>query len=455
MKFYLTSLAIFVSFITISQTLQISQDGHRLINKDGTAFFYMADTAWELLHRLSKKETELYLKDRKARGFNVIQTVILAEEDGLKIPNDEGALPLFNMDPTKPNPKYFKHVDWVLKKADELGLYIALLPTWGDKFNLKWGKGPVIFTNEKKARSYGEYIGKRYKNQPNIIWVLGGDREPETELQMKVVKAMAEGLNAKDKNKHLITYHMGGSSGKHFHYDKWLDFNMNATGHGEKNLPVYKIMTDDYNRIPAKPSLNGEACYEDIPVNYNSINGRFYDYDVRQAGYWSVLAGALGYAYGNNNIWQMINDDLKGFFPTEPWYDALKSRGATQMGYLRKLFESRPFLKMIPDQDILAKVFGQDKDMIRAAHGKEGSFAIIYTSFGNPIHIKMEKLKAVMIRGYWFNPREGNSIAIAAFKNTQKVKAFVPPSSGIMTDWILVLDDQSKNYPDPATFSVK
>ncbi len=48
--------------------------------------------------------------------------------------------------------------DYVLKRAAEFGLYIGLLPTWGDKYNKKWGRGPEIFTGENAAGG-GEPIG--------------------------------------------------------------------------------------------------------------------------------------------------------------------------------------------------------------------------------------------------------------------------------------------------------
>ena len=172
--------------------------------------------------------------------------------------------------------------------------------------------------------------------------------------------------------------------------------------------------------------------------------------------YWSVLAGALGHTYGNNNIWQMWDKERDPILTARiPWYEAIHQPGAMQMGYMRKLFESRSFLKMIPNQDILAKFFGQDKNTIRAATGKDGSFAIIYTTYGKPIHINMEKLSGETISGYWYNPREGKSIPIKHFDNIKKIKAFVPPSSGPMTDWVLVLDNHEQNYPDPAKFLLK
>ncbi len=449
---------IFFSLVANSQSLQVSSDGHRLVKKDGSVFFYMGDTAWELFHRCSKEETEMYLKDRKEKGFNVIQAVVLSELDGLNTPNSEGNTPLIDNNPLKPNEAYFKHVDWVLRKAEALGIYIAVLPTWGDKWNKKWGVGPVIFDTANKAREYGKWLAKRYKNQPNIIWVTGGDRIPETPLQMEVMQAMAEGIDEVDNGKHLMSFHPSGyySSSLFFHDTKWLDFNMAQTSHAKINAPVYELIGKDYNLKPIKPCLNGEPQYEDIPVNFSPLNERFVAYDARQAAYWSVLAGAMGHTYGNNNIWQMWTLKSEPILNARiPWHEAIHQPGASQMIYVRKLFESRPFLNMIPDQDILADVYGQDKNVIRAARDKEGSFVIVYTSFGKTIHIQMEKLAADMIKGYWYNPREGTSQPIEPFTNTQKVKTFVPPSSGARTDWVLVLDDKQKSYPDPATIDFK
>ncbi len=126
----------------------VSENHRFLVFEDGTPFFYLGDTAWELLHRLSKPDAEKYLENRRQKGFTVIQAVALAELDGLNDPNAEGDLPLIDNDPAKPNEKYFAHVDWVIKRAEEKGIFIGLLPTWGDKWNKKWGVGPEIFTPE-------------------------------------------------------------------------------------------------------------------------------------------------------------------------------------------------------------------------------------------------------------------------------------------------------------------
>src|SRR5580765_2179344 len=125
--------------------LKVTPDGHYLQFTDGTPFFWLGDTGWELFHRLTLEEIKTYLDNRSAKGFNVIQAVALAEFDGLKKPNQYGEVPLQNLDPTKPNEKYFTLVDSTIHMARERNLFIGLLPTWGDKVLKLFGAGPVIF----------------------------------------------------------------------------------------------------------------------------------------------------------------------------------------------------------------------------------------------------------------------------------------------------------------------
>ena len=127
------------------------------------------------LNPISFDDAERFLENRRQKGFTVIQAVLLAELDGLKTPSMNGELPLNEMDPTQPNEQYFLFVDSVIQLAASKGLFMGLLPTWGDKVDRQWGEGPVIF-NEENAFLYGKWLGNRYKETPNIIWILGGDR---------------------------------------------------------------------------------------------------------------------------------------------------------------------------------------------------------------------------------------------------------------------------------------
>ena len=101
-----------------SMHLRVSDNQRFLQHTDGRPFFWLADTCWELFHRCSREDATLLLEDRAKKGFTVIQAVALAEEDGLNTPNVYGERPLDANDPTKPNEKYFAHVDWIVAKAN-------------------------------------------------------------------------------------------------------------------------------------------------------------------------------------------------------------------------------------------------------------------------------------------------------------------------------------------------
>ncbi len=435
------------------QSLHVSGNRRFLVKEDGEAFFWLGDTAWELFHRLDREEAEMYLKDRARKGFTVIQAVALAEINGLKRPNPYGHLPLVDEDPTQPVEAYFEHVEWVVKKAEELGLVVALLPTWGDKWQVASfaSDSHIIFTPEN-AEVYGRWIAKRYKDQKNIVWILGGDRNPDSTETLAIIRSMAAGLREGDGGNHLISFHpMGGNcSSKWFHDDDWLDFNLFQSGHGGPDYPNYEFTQRGYRLQPIKPVIDGEPRYEDLPVAFNPENGRHSALDVRQAAYWSVLAGAFGHTYGNNNVWQMWQSGRKPrIWARSPWYEALHHPGACEMGFVRRLFESRPFLKLVPAQGAVSVSHGQEQRFIRAARGSDGSYLFVYSTFGEGFRVDLSKISGEQINACWYSPREGTGKPIGTFANTCESKTFLPPSQGRNNDWVLVLDDASLGYPPP------
>lgn len=447
-------LIIFLSLFSVikecfSQNITVSSN-NRYLQGDGKPFFYLGDTAWELFHRLNREEAKEYLENRAQKGFNVIQAVVLAELDGLHTPNPYGHLPLEDDDPSKINNEYFEHVDFIVNQAEELGLYIGMLPTWGDKFNKKWGVGPEIFTPEN-AKIYGEILGKRYKDKP-IIWILGGDRNVETEAHKAIIRAMAEGIKTGNQGSHLMTYHpMGGSnSSRFFNEDLWLSFNMFQSGHHELHNPNYESNLINLKLTPLKPTIDGEPRYEDHPIDWKPENGWFDDYDVRQAAYWSVFSGAMGHTYGNHNIWQMWQPGHEPISAARtPWKEAMDHPGAFQMGYLRSLMESRPFAKLLPDQFLIMGNPGSEMHHIRAIVSGDKSFAFVYLPTGNRVNIKMSKVGKSRVKAWWFNPRSGEATLIGEYVN-MGIREFVPPGEiGRGNDWVLVLDDASREYKTP------
>lgn len=456
-------------------------DNHRfLTTKDGKPFFWLGDTDWELFHRLTREEAEEFLEIRKQQGFNVIHAVALAEFEGLTKPNRYNDFPLVNLDPTKlditsgNNPSnateydYWDHVDFIINKAAEKGMYIGLLPTWGDKVAHLWGDGPIVF-NKDNAEVYATTLAKRFAKQWNIIWILGGDRPAvykakkdgnEIDYDDRAVwRNMAKGIETVLGKDAFITYHPWGgtaSSSQYVHEEDWLDMNSFQSGHGSREAEAWKLVTRDIGLKPQKPTLDMEPCYEDHPVNpwdgkWTRQRGYFTAYDVRARIYRGVFAGGCGVTYGHHQIWQFLNQDVNPPVNVGDtiigWKKAARAEGAGQMQYLKKLMLSRPYFSRVADQSLIQSTLGSSYvDLVYATRDSEGSYAMIYLPEPKPVSIDLSKITGDQKTAWWFNPRTGESIKQKSIKGNS-LEAFTPPTDG--KDWVLVIDDTSKKYKQP------
>ena len=338
------------------QALRVSENRRFLVQEDGSPFFWLGDTAWELFHKLNLEEADLYLNNRSKNKFNVVQAVALAELDGSDAVNAYGRRPLKRnaegeYDPTLPDTDgdnhYWSHVDAIVDRAASYGIYVALLPTWGDKYNKLWGIGPVVF-NEANAKVFGQWLGERYKDKPNIIWVLGGDRPLHTIQHFAINQAIAEGLRDGDGGTHLRTFHPAGGilPRGDFHEEPWLISILIQSDIDDLIRSNYRNVSEDYNRTPVKPTIHWEPCYEDHPINFKPDNG-YFDRSGRPSwGYYAVFAGAFGHTYGHHSIWSMTAEP-KDYFIMH-WKEALDRPGAAQVRYVRELIESRSDLTGCP-----------------------------------------------------------------------------------------------------------
>jgi hypothetical protein len=426
--------------------LKVSENNRFLISADGTPFFYLGDTGWTLLQRLTLEEIEYYFETRSQQGFNSIQVMVISEMDGLRQPTVYGQVPLLNMNPETPNNAYFEFLDKVLKIAFDKGLFLALVPTWGDKVDKCFGIGPEIFTPQN-AYVYGQWLGKRYKNVPNIIWFNGGDRSGGGR-NFPIWDALAKGIKSEDQV-HLMTFHPLGdaSSSMWFHDSEWLDFNICQSGHSMRNYPNFMMIAYDYNRKPAKPCFDSEPRYEEHAINWKlEQNGVFDDYDIRQAAYWAVFAGACGHTYGAHCIWQMYdyNRPVIGW-ARYTWKQALSLKGAQQLKHLTNLLFSRPYFDRIPDQSpVPSPKVGEEHT--RTTRGQNYIFSYLPT--GGEIEIYATAISGDLVKAWWYDPRNGKAIEIGIFDKSEKL-VLSAPSQGRSYDWVLVLDDADAGFEAP------
>jgi Protein of unknown function (DUF4038)/Putative collagen-binding domain of a collagenase len=433
-----------------AMALEVAPNRRYLQYSDGRPFFYLGDTAWELFHRLTREEADRYLEDRARKGFTVIQAVALAELDGLTVPNAYGALPLVGGDPARPNDAYFAHVDYIVGRTESLGMVTGLLPTWG-KY---WKAGEQrIFTLEN-ARAYGRFLGRRYRDRA-VIWILGGDQNVATPDERAIVDAMAAGLEEGDGGRHLMTFHPRGpgQSSRQLHDAPWLDFHMTQSSHASRDHDPGLYAEHDLALTPLRPTLDGEPRYEHIPVGFYNRDysrlDRFDDDDARQAAWWSVMAGACGHTYGNNNVWQMWQPGRAPVISASvPWQRALDHAGAAQMGHLRRLFESRPFTTLRPDARLVVEGPRTGGGKVRALRAEDGAFAFVYSPRGETFTVDRGLIRGPRIKETWYDPRYGVAYEFHT-TDTDGFQSYTPPTSGRGRDWVLVLEDASAGFPLP------
>ncbi|MBP8260658.1 MAG: glycoside hydrolase family 140 protein [Verrucomicrobia bacterium] len=426
------------------------RDNHRfLVTADGRSFFWLADTAWQLIHDLDEADMRRYFADRRGKGFTVIQTVVLAEHR-FDQPNAFGHRPIEPRRPDRPivqdgpNNDCWDDVERVLRLAEEHGLYVGLLPTWGRYVTADWQNGLVDgFFTVANAEAYGRFIGARFKDHDNFIWILGGDRAAPTDAARAIWRAMARGIaigvtGAEDYSKVLMTYHTSGpgSTAWFLNDEPWLDFHALQSGHGRWALN-WIMVEQAYTMKPALPVIDLESSYPGFRHGRPPTIAT--EDDARRAAYWGVFAGAAGHTYGHHSIWQMHSPKYPGIAgPKEYWYDALDAPSARQMGYLRKLIESRPFLTQRPDLSLLA--FEQTKpwEMCLALRGD--GYALIYTPTGRTLDVQLGKIPGAQVIASWFNPRTGAAEVIGEYENKGR-RTFDPPGEEQPgNDWVLMLD---------------
>lgn len=440
--------------------LKVAENGRFLEYEDGSPFFWIGDTGWLLFSKLNTSEAEKYLEDRRKKGFNVIQVMVIHSIDETNV---FGQSALINKDISMPNISensntsegYWEHVDNIIAMAEEKGIYLAMVPVWGSV--VKEGS-----TDKEKMKAYGQWLANRYKNKSNIIWLIGGDIKGDVEMEQW--KALAEEIRS-IASEHLMTFHPLGrtQSSTWFHNEAWLDFNMFQSGHrrygqvmkkeeeGNQDIWIgqdnWVYVQKDYRKNPPKPTIDGEPSYEGIPQGLHNPSEPYWTADdSRRYAYWAVFAGAFGHTYGNSAVMQMHKPDsgIGAYGVKNFWYEAINDTGAGQMKHLKSLMLSVPFYESVPDNSIISGDEGEKYDRLLAIRGKDYLFVYNYT--GRDFSINLGKISGENLNAYWYNPRNGSMQFIDGYKN-QGVQKFTPPEGyREANDWVLVVVNSESSY---------
>jgi hypothetical protein len=213
--------------LAVKFPLQVSKDRRHLMGQDRLPFLIVGDTAWSLIVDLKEADIKAYLDDRHKRGFNAIVVNLLEHKFATNAPRNRAGLEPFMKtgDFATPNTEYFDFAHRVVGWANERGISVWLAPAY-----LGWNGGDEGFFQEIKAggrdklKAYGKFIGERFKDSANIVWLLGGDYAVPKQHQW-AISDLANAIKAGGA-KQLMTVHGGQQSAVDVLGDQdWIDIN--------------------------------------------------------------------------------------------------------------------------------------------------------------------------------------------------------------------------------------
>jgi len=444
----------------VPTNLEVSSNRRFLIHKDTRKpFLFISDTAGSLVKECMHEQAIEYLDIRKQQGFTMIQFIATGH---YRSANKYGDLPFHgDFDFARPNTTpgsdfadaeqydYWDHMEWILTEIFKRQMYASVLPTWRQEIH-------DHRITKDNAQTYGEFLGSRFRHlNDRIIWLMGGDRpvtnKDERLLYQRLAKGIAIGVAGREDYEWvMMSYHISGPGRTDSQWpedEPWMDFNTTQSGHGIDNSDG--LLETTYRR-QLKPVLDFEPYYDK--------NAGTTDL-VRTIIHWGVFAGGFGTSYGHWSVWHFADGKFKygkndyEYNPPD-CYNGPSAGYANQIKHLAQLLQSRPFLTRIPDQSVVTSNTYKGRDRIRATRSCDGSYLMVFSPRGWKFDVDLGKLSADLLRWWWFNPRTGGIHSKGTMGNHRHSQTFTPPTNGERFsghDWILVLDDASKNFPAPGT----
>lgn len=416
--------------------LKVSANNRYLVDQGSVPFLMIGDSPQALIGNLSHAEAVTFIENRQAYGVNSLWINLLCNDSTGCKPDGttfDGIAPfIVPGDLATPNPAYFQRADEMIRLAAKYGILVILDPieTVGWLNTLKANGVP-------KAFAYGQYLGNRYKDFPNIIWMHGNDfqswRNPG---HTALVQAVALGIKDVDPN-HLHTVQLNFLTSSSLDDPSWAPIiGLNAA---YTYYPTYAQLLKDYNRTEFKPLIMAEANYE-FEHNPNTDGGS--TQILRRQAYWSMLSGVTGQLYGSLHTWRLAPG----------WQAHLDTPGISQFAHMNQLFGSRKWHELVPDQDHTVVIRGRGKystngsmatnTYATAARAPDGSLVMAYMPTIRPIMVDMSKLSGAAT-ARWFDPTNGSYVTAGGspFVNVGG-RRFVPPGKNSTGDgdWVLVLE---------------
>jgi len=429
--------------------LGVGPTGRYLVDQNDRPFLLVGDAAWSLIAEATDQEAEAYLASRQALGFTLIMVNLIEHNFSSNPPaNAHGQSPFTGQAFTSPpNEAYFAHADSVIRSAAEKGIAVLLAPAYlgagcsGEGWCVEIQAAPTT-----DMTAWGAFVGNRYKNYPNIVWMIGGDTDPSP-AQTKLA-AMVDGILSQDTN-HPFTAHNspGQMAITPWPGAAWLNVNNIYTYSNTQ----YEELLSTYNVAPSRPYFFLESSYENEGTYGSPGSGtQPSQQQLRAQSYWAVLSGAFGHVFGNCPIWHFGSSG--GYCAGSDWQGALDDQGSVNMLHFGRLFESRHWHLLVPDENENVVTGGRGsfgtETYATAAYASDGSSIIAYLPNARTVTVNPSVLAGGTMTAAWYNPATGAVTQEPGTFATSAAQIFTPPAAG---DWVLVLDDTSFGFPPPGS----
>lgn len=426
--------------------LVASADRRGLRTSDGTAFHYVADTAWLALAKLDQAGFRALLDARRAQGFNTVQVSVLDflhRSDSRNAYGDEpfvGGTDLSRpkvaggrtTNPSSADYDYWDHVDWAIDQAAARGMQLNLVPSWYGYQGEDW-RGHVTSGN---AAAYGTFLGKRLGGKKNIMWLLGGDNNPSGDDdrvrsgldrgdKTLATNRMGAAIRAAEPVRHLMSYHAkrGVASWRDFDDSSWHTYSSAYA----REL-TYETVGASYGRTsPVRPVVMTEAWYDARTRDPVLDRQR-----LRAQAYWTFLAGGVGYAYGHQSVWDLDSD----------WRTAVRAGSAVDVQRLTRLLDDPGMTGLRPDRGdrrMLATGYGESGTRSRAASARNAArtLGVAYVPSRRTVRVESSAFAGGSYRLTWVNPATGSSSSAGTWSTSSGDRGATYPQD--WSDAVLVV----------------
>ena len=442
--------------------IKAASGGRYFVDQNGAPFMIVADAGHHIICAIPQSSWTAYVSDRKTNGFNTLDlygaysrassgncTAAGQAYDGT-LPFTTGTDPS-TYDLSTPNDTYWREVDTLVSDAAADGLVVILDPLpWGDAFSTTIVNNGVTANNgQTKDYNFGAYIGNRYKNYTNIIYMLGDDFDQSSlpsSANIGLVAQIMAGIESADPN-HLVTcqlnYNLSWSTQASPYsstFGSALTFNLLYD-----YFQTYDGVYSAYNNSTL-PIWMGEANYETAnntgglnpPPGVLGANA----FITRMQSWYTMTSGGAGFEFGNEHV-----NHFDGSYTSN-----LDTTATLQQKYILSLFQTMPWQTFAPDQShtVVTSGYGTynastDLNLYDANYvtttwdGK--NHAIIYAPATATLTVNLAAF-TTPVSAYWYDPTAGTTTLISGSPFTNSgTHNFTSPAahSDGYDDWVLVL----------------